>query len=195
MTDATDATERACREWLARIARQDEGALAALYDATAARVYALAARLSVNAAMAEEVVADVYLQVWRQAGRYDAARGKVLTWLLTLARSRALDARRRADPAIPHAEPETLVEAPGGGDPVDLLSATEEGSRVRRALESLKPNERQLLALAFFRGMTHQEIAAHTRQPLGTVKTVLRRALQQLRTLLPEIDTYSEESQ
>jgi RNA polymerase sigma-70 factor (ECF subfamily) len=109
-----------------------------------------------------------------------------MNWLLTIARSRALDCLRRADEADTHPEPETLVaaEAAHEGDPQDLLEAIERGQALHAALETLDALPRQLLALAFFRGLTHEEIAEHTALPLGTVKSHIRRTLTALRGVL-----------
>lgn len=173
-------------QWLARIATGDEQALGAFYDATVSRVYGLALRIVRQREAAEEVVEDVYMQVWQQASRYDASRGRPLTWLLTICRSRALDFLRRDDKAIAHPEPETLVQEPGDerADPVDLLLTLERDTRLYAALEQLMPIQRQLVALAFFRGLTHQEIAEHTALPLGTVKSHVRKALDKMREQL-----------
>lgn len=180
------AQDANCRDWLAGIVRRDESALAAFYDATIGRVYGLALRITRKPEAAEEVVADVYLQVWRNAAAYDAARGRALTWLLTICHSRALDLLRRRDEAEPHPEPETLRPdlQEGDNDPLDLLQAIERDSAVYAALETLNPIQRQLIALAFFKGLSHQEAAAQSGLPLGTVKTHIRRALEQLRQAL-----------
>ena len=185
--DTALATQDAhCCVLLAAIAEQDEGALAALYDATLSRVYGLALRITRKPEAAEEVVADVYLQVWRKATTYDAARGRALTWLLTICHSRALDQLRRKDEAEAHPEPETLRTdlANGDNDPLDLLQAFENQSAIYAALETLNPIQRQLIALAFFKGLSHQEAAEQSGLPLGTVKTHIRRALEQLRHAL-----------
>ena len=184
---APELTERACRDWLAAMARRDEAALAAFYDATVGRVYGLALRITRQPESAAEVASDVYLQVWREANRYDATRGKVLAWLMTICRTRALDHLRRADEAETHPEPEALrAEAPEQKSAQDLLSAIQEHAALHAALAKLEPVQRQLIALAFFRGMSHREIAAHTRLPLGSVKTYLRKALAVMREHLPD---------
>ena len=171
---------------LAAIATGDEQALGVFYDATVGRVYGLALRILRQREAAEEVIEDVYMQIWQQASRYDVSRGKPLTWLLTICRSRALDYLRRDDQAIAHPEPETLVAEPGDerADPEDLLLAVERNTRLYAVLESLIAVQRQSLALAFFRGMTHQEIADHTQMPLGTVKSHVRKALDKMREQL-----------
>lgn len=169
---------------LARIAKQDQRALATFYDETAGRVYGLALRIARSEALAEETSGDVYVQVWKNAASYDTERGHPLAWLMVITRSRALDQLRRVDPAESHAEPELLAEAVDENDPRNLLAAVQEHGALHAALAGLPAVQRQLLALAFFQGLTHSEIAAHTRLPLGTVKTHVRRALQTLRATL-----------
>jgi RNA polymerase sigma-70 factor (ECF subfamily) len=177
-------------QWIERIARQDERALEALYDALAPRVHGLVLRITRRAALAEEVLEDTFWQVWRQAPRFDAARGRPITWLLAMARSRAIDALRR-EQRFRHEElPEDdLAEAVDGAGapalpPQDLLEATRGQAHVHAALASLEPRSRQLVALAFFRGLTHEEIAEQQQMPLGTVKSLIRRALQQLKRVM-----------
>ncbi len=173
---------------IARMIVRDEAALGEIYDATAGRVYALALRITGLSQAAEEVVSDVYFQIWQQAQRYDSARGTVLTWLLTICRSRALDSLRRREPAETHAEPHDLQPDLFCEDrsPLDLLLVVEQKSRLHRALATLNKSQQMLLALAFFKGMTHQEIAVHTGMPLGSVKTGLRKAMQLLKSLLQD---------
>lgn len=173
---------------IARMIVRDEAALGEIYDATAGRVYALALRITGLSQAAEEVVSDVYFQIWQQAQRYDPARGTVLTWLLTICRSRALDSLRRREPAETHAEPHDLQPDLFCEDhsPLDLLLVVEQKSRLHRALATLNKSQQMLLALAFFKGMTHQEIAVHTGMPLGSVKTGLRKAMQLLKSLLQD---------
>lgn len=171
---------------VARVVEHDEKALEALYDATSARVHGLALRILQRPSLAEEVVEETYWQVWRQAPRFDAARGRPMTWLLAMARTRAIDALRR-DERFRHDEwPDD--DGPENPDPAppaqDLLDATRGARALHAALEALDPKARQLVALAFFRGCTHEEIAAQEAMPLGTVKSLIRRALQQLRRAL-----------
>jgi RNA polymerase sigma-70 factor (ECF subfamily) len=170
-----------------RIQKQEQKALAALYDQTVGRVYGLALRISRNEAAAEEIAEDVYMQVWRSAATYSAERGHPLAWMMVITRSRALDYLRRQDPAESHPEPETLADyADGAGDPRDLIEALQSGTALHAAIADLPALQRQLLALAFFQGLSHSEIAAHTGLPLGTVKTHLRRALASLRAVLTD---------
>ena len=183
---ALDAQETSLTGWLEKISAKDESALAAFYDATVNRVYGFALRITRSSHVAEEVVSDVYWQVWQQAERYDATRGKVLTWLLTICRSRALDTLRRRDPAEPCAEPELLITDSHSSkdDPLGLLLMVERNTVLHAALKTLDSIPRQLLALAFFKGFSHQEIADHTGMPLGSVKTVLRNAMGTLKPML-----------
>ncbi|MEF8766481.1 MULTISPECIES: RNA polymerase sigma factor [Candidatus Accumulibacter] len=184
---ADEARLQAC---IAGIVHQDEQALAELYEALAGRVYGLALRITRQVQTAEEVTEDAFWQVWRQAPRFDAARGSVLAWVLTIARSRALDALRRRDPAEALDE-DRLADLQEDNDPQDLLLAVQRQHRLHAALQDLDPLPRQLLALAFFRDLSHEEIACQMCLPLGTVKSHIRRALLRLRQLLGADDPRS----
>lgn len=177
---ASDRLNAACYPLLVAVARGEESALAALYDITLSRVFGVALRIAGKSEAAKEVVADVFMQVWRNAKDYDAVRARPMTWLLMMTRSRALDHLRRRDEAESHPEPETLTsEAQSGDDdPMNILLAVERNTALHAALADLTATQRQLVSLAFFKGMSHQEIAAHTTTPLGTVKTHIRKALQ-----------------
>ncbi len=182
-----DAQEVALRALVSGIAGREEAALAAFYDATASRVYTLALRIIGNREAAEEVTQDVYLQVWQRARDYDPLRGKVTTWVYTVCRSRAIDQLRRHQPEGTRntAEfAELTDEHRVMPDPGDALAELEQGNTLHAALGTLEAAERQLLALAYFRGMSHQEIAGRTGMPLGTVKTILRKAINVLRERL-----------
>ncbi|MGH8521009.1 MAG: RNA polymerase sigma factor [Gammaproteobacteria bacterium] len=184
-TIEVDAQEIALRGLISGIAGKEEAALSALYDATAGRVFALALRITAQRNDAEEVTEDVYMQVWQRAGAYDPKRGKIMTWLYTICRSRAIDSQRRRNPAEICLSPEMPYEdADIAADPLDALCGLEEHSLVRAALEALSVNERQVLVLSYFKGFSHQEIADYTATPLGTVKTVLRRAMQLMKEQL-----------
>jgi RNA polymerase sigma factor (sigma-70 family) len=180
------ATEAQLVRWIEAVVAHDERALAALYDATFSRVFGLVQRIVRNTATAEEVVEDAYFQVWRQAVRFDPARGKALTWLLAMARSRAIDALRREarfkhDTLDDATTPEPASDAP----PVDaLLDLARHRSELHQALMMLGAQPRQLVSLAFLRGLSHEQIAEQMRLPLGTVKSQIRRALASLRQIL-----------
>jgi RNA polymerase sigma-70 factor (ECF subfamily) len=171
---------------IARVVGHDDRALAALYDATLSRVYGVALRIMRNPALAEEVVEDTFFQVWRQAARFDPARGRPLTWLLGMARTRAIDLLRR-EARFVHDE----LDFESGAEPAadlpatdELLDAARNHAELHRALMQLQAQPRQLVALAFLRGLTHEEIASQTRLPLGTVKAQIRRSLLTLREIL-----------
>ena len=190
------ADEPQLQAWLARIVHQDEAALDALYRACVGRVYGLALRIVRNPGTAEEVTEDCFWQVWRQAPRFDPLRGSALAWLLTIARSRALDglrARRRVLANTVSADAlgeamdalaESVDGAAGSADPHDLLEAVQSNQQLHQALAQLDAVPRQLVALAFFKGLTHEEIASQIGLPLGTVKSHLRRAMLALRKCL-----------
>ena len=159
------------RRW-SHMANKDEAALGELYDLTVRRLHAFALRIVRDTGLAEEVTEDALFQAWREANRFDAGRGKVITWLLTI-----LPLARAGRPApcrhcrIRWKTPTN--SAPGGqpdGRAGQLIGQFEAGSAVHNALLQLPAKERQAVSLAFFRGLTHQEIAEHWQMPLGSVK-------------------------
>ena len=168
-----------------RLQSRDPDALAEIYDCTVGKILALARVMLGDRADADELVVDVYERAWMRADSFDAARGTVLAWLLTICRSQALDRLRsrrtalRMREAVGH-EP---VETSDSG-PVDILDSFERGHAVHAALSALTPLRRQLIKLAFFRDLSHKEIAAELKMPLGTVKSCLRRGLAELRDRL-----------
>jgi RNA polymerase sigma-70 factor (ECF subfamily) len=174
--------------WLARAAAGDGAALAPLYDLHARAIYSLALRVLGDEADAEDVLQEVFTQAWRQAGRYDAARGTVVAWLLTMARTRAIDRLRarqaRPDTGAPQGD-NALRDLPTFAvDPGDALSAVRDAERVREALGYLPPVQRLAIELAYFEGLTQSQIAERLEQPLGTVKTRIRLGLLKLRDAL-----------
>lgn len=170
---------------MSRLRSRDPDALADLYDATVGKVLALARVILRNHADADDVVCEVYEHAWSRAGSFDGSRGTALAWLLAMCRSRALDrlrrrrARSRTLEALGRDPREDLVAGPE-----DILDCFQRGHAVHAALAALVPERRQLIALAFFAGLTHQEIAAELAMPLGTVKSHLRRGLSELRERL-----------
>lgn len=171
-----------------RIQCGEAAALEALYDATCARLFALAGAILRSHEDAEEVVCDCYTQAWNDAARYDANRATVLGWLTMLCRSRALDRlRQRRHQRLSVGIDAADTVADPGPQPEDLLALLEEGSRVRAALADLPEDRRELVALAFLRGLSHQQIAELKGLPLGTVKSHVRRSLLQLREALDDI--------
>jgi len=171
---------------LARVGVGDERALEQLYDATSARVFALALQILHDRQAAEETTLDVFTQAWKQASRYDATRGTPLGWLLVLTRTRAIDllrVRGRASSREAPLDTASLI-ADLAPSPESDTVAGQDAVRVRRALALLQPHQREALLAAFFGGLSHSEVAKALSLPLGTVKTHIRAGLQQLRRLL-----------
>jgi RNA polymerase sigma-70 factor (ECF subfamily) len=175
-------------ELMRRIADQDADALAALYDRHGGMVYGLCLRMLGDRGAAEELLVDIFWEVWHRAARYDPMRGAAVTYLLTLARSRAIDRKRST------AHQDKTVSSPGDGpieaaaskiaNPSDQSIRDERGEMVRAALASLEPSQRQAVELSFFDGLSHTQIAARLNKPLGTVKTYIRQGLIRLRDQL-----------
>jgi len=164
---------------LRRLAAGDHAALGEVYDRYAGLVNGLALRILRNTAEAEEVVQEVFVQIWRQAVRFDPARGSVEAWICTMARTRALDRLRRRT---------SRREEPGESTPgASEMPRTVEALAVKKALESLSPDQRMALELAYYEGLTQSEIAERLGEPLGTVKTRIRTAMIRLRDVLARI--------
>jgi RNA polymerase sigma factor (sigma-70 family) len=182
----TPFNESMLQEWMLRIVDQDQAAFALLYENLLGHVYGLALRILKRSQHAEEVVQETFWQVWRQAPRFDPDRGSVKTWVLTMARSRALDSLRRIEPNEYELEPEllSLIEMVDDNMPPDILAASQQGHSLQKALLTLDTLPLQLLSLAFFRGLSHNEIAEYTGIPIGTVKSHIRKALSILRQQL-----------
>jgi RNA polymerase sigma-70 factor (ECF subfamily) len=171
---------------LARMARGDQSALAELYDRNARLVFSLALRILQNRADAEDVVQEVFQQVWTQAGRYDTGRGAVAAWMLTMARSRAID-RLRSRNSRPESPSEARIveQLPDAAARQDLqLLSAEQVKSLQGALNQLPAAQRMAVELAYYEGLTHAEIAERLSEPLGTVKTRIRQAVIKLRESL-----------
>jgi RNA polymerase sigma-70 factor (ECF subfamily) len=173
-------------EYVRRCASRDESALAALYDESSQLAYTIAKRILQDDADASEVVLDVYKQVWEAAARFDEQRGSAVAWIVVLARSRAMDRRRSrmARMRTPATAEELHNLISSEANPESLAMASQSSRSVKRALEAVPVEQRQALELAFFAGLSHSEIADHLGEPLGTVKTRIRLAVNRLRELL-----------
>jgi RNA polymerase sigma-70 factor (ECF subfamily) len=174
------------RELVARMSAGDDRALSRFYDRWSRSVYAMVVQLVRDPDDADDVVEDAFYQAWRQASRYEPSRGAVSTWIITIARSRALDRLRsrrrlREEPLTPTAAEDAPTEKQ---DPAANAEDTERRERVADALRTLPPEQREVLELAYFGGLSQTEIAERTGQPLGTVKTRTRLAGQKLREKL-----------
>ena len=177
---------------MAQLSRQDVAAFEALYDRYGNLVYSVSLRIVGDVLAAEEVVQDVFLRVWRKPGQYDSARGRLLTWLLSVARNRAIDEQRsrgRRQRLEAGSSPLDGEGPPGDerDDPALAALLADERSAVRNALVGLPPEQRSAIELAYFGGLTQQEIARALGEPLGTVKTRIRLGMQKMRTALAEM--------
>jgi RNA polymerase sigma-70 factor (ECF subfamily) len=172
-----------------RVATGDQAALAALYEATNRLIYSLVLRVLGDMSSAEEVLIDVYTQVWRQAASYDVNRGAPLAWMATIARSRAIDRLRSGWQDQRRKESlDVLGDAPANADsPEETAAASERQRFVREALNLLTPEQRQVIELAYYSGLSHSEIAEKLNQPLGTVKTRTRLGMMKLREALAQL--------
>jgi RNA polymerase sigma-70 factor (ECF subfamily) len=163
------------------MAAGDASALSRVYEQTVAQIFAIARGMLRCKEDAEEVVCDVYTHAWQRANTYDSSRGTVMAWLAVMARNRAVDRlRQRRDALSLDDDRHAALAASLVGEalgPEQMLTQFQSGSAVHRALQSLSAQRRVLLGLAFFQGLTHQEISDSTGMPLGTVKSHLRRAL------------------
>lgn len=177
--------DRELAAWLRAAAGGDHAAFERFYDATLGYAHAVARRM-LRPADLEDLLAEAYFQAWREAPRFDAARGSPVTWLLTLVRSRCLDLLRhqKASPEVETDDGSTDERPSHEPGPDQLLDAIESGTRLHAALAGLSANERWVLALAYWRDMTHREICEVTALPLGTVKSLILRAQAKLREQL-----------
>ena len=171
---------------ITQIASGDEAALNQFYELTLSKVYGLALRVTSRHDLAEEVCVETYWQCWREASRFDSMRGQPLAWLMVIARSRALDALRRLDKLSYCPEPELLLESEDcpNGTPLEHLLCSEQSGALGAALLTLTAIQREMVALAFYKDLSHQEISDHTGLPLGTVKSHIKRAQDALRSAL-----------
>jgi RNA polymerase sigma-70 factor (ECF subfamily) len=173
---------------MARIARGDESAFAELYDQLAPALYGIVLRVVRDPAQSEEVTQEVFVELWRKAARFDASRGGVHGWAVTVARRRAVDRvrseqshrdRERREAALPAGSPE---------NPSDAVIASLDRDRARQAMTKLSDAQRDALELAFFDGLTHVEVAEQLGVPLGTAKTRIREGLLRMRSLVGAVE-------
>ena len=172
---------------LKRVRAKSKPAFAQLYEHTFDRLYGLAYRILDSHADAEEIVCELFVKVWERPDRYDEQRGSVTAWLVMQCRSRCLDSLRKQASKRRLAERLTNEQqtSPQPAPVRDYWSESlRDKSQLSDAMQELTAEQRQMLSLAYFKGMSHSEIARHTDRPLGTVKTLIRRALQQLHAYL-----------
>jgi RNA polymerase sigma-70 factor (ECF subfamily) len=177
-TPIQDDTESLLR----RCGDGDRAAFRALYDRWSARLHGIAFRITRQSSLAADATHDAFVQIWREAYRFDPARGTAEAFLISLARYRALDIARRRGREIPGYEPEERAdETP---DALSQMVASSEGAALHRCMERLEPERRRLVVMAFVDGLSHSELAEKLRVPLGTVKSTIRRGLLSLRECL-----------
>jgi RNA polymerase sigma factor (sigma-70 family) len=194
--DEKDWPERSreLAQLLAQSGLGDRRAFARLYERTSGHLFAVVLRIQRDRSTAEDLLQEIYVSVWKAAAGFDAARAQPLTWLTHIARNKAIDSLRRAQ-AQPRLESTTRDEdddrpdaaealADAGPGPLDLLGQAADRRQLGACMEHLSPPQRQSVALAFFDGLSHAEVAEHLREPLGTVKSWVRRALATLKGCL-----------
>lgn len=171
---------------IARCGLGDQLALAKLYDATSPKLFGVALRILRRSDWAEDVLQESYLNIWRHATEYTPGKSAPLTWMTSIVRNRSLDWLRRPRRETGGEEYDIAVESwtDESPQPLESLARSADGAALARCLEVLDGRQRQSIALAFFHGLSHSEIAAHLREPLGTVKTWVRRGLEKLRVCL-----------
>jgi RNA polymerase sigma-70 factor, ECF subfamily len=186
-----DSREQTTRDqdWTAlikRVADGDQSALATLYDSTSRLIFGLILRVVTDRSTAEEVLLDVYTQVWRQAASYDSKRGAPLAWLMTIARTRGIDRLRSGRHENQNKESlDAIGDVTAGTDSPEAETVSSERRQlVRTALETLSAEQREVIELAYYSGLSHSEIALRLGQPLGTVKTRTRLGMMKLRDML-----------
>jgi RNA polymerase sigma-70 factor (ECF subfamily) len=174
-----------------QIAARDQNAISIFYDRHSKRVYALGLRMLHDRGEAEDLLIEVFSELWNRADRYDAGRGAPVTYLTRLARSRAIDRRRQGnsrtklmDGAFAALPTNTDSSASDAGNPFDHAVHDELRERIRSALQRLEPSQRQALELSYFNGLSHSEIAIRLDKPLGTIKSAIRLGLIRLRDCL-----------
>jgi RNA polymerase sigma-70 factor (ECF subfamily) len=179
-----EARRRELAAAIARVAGGDRAALKLVYDATSAKLFGILIRILSDRSEAEDVLQDVYLTVWQKADAFDAARASPMTWLIAIARNRAIDRLRSS--AARRAEP---IEAAGevadpGASAVDWLQSEQERGRLELCLAELEAHQSAAIRAAFIDGLTYETLAARAGVPLGTMKSWIRRALIKLRACL-----------
>ena len=181
-----DALALRLADLLSQCALKNQHSFNELYKLTAAKLYGVALRILRRQDWAEEVLQECYVNIWNHAGDYTAAKSAPLTWMTSIVRNRCLDWLRRPRTEATGEEYEVAIEAwqddaPG---PMELLVASSEAAALARCLQQLEAKQRQSIMLAFFNGLSHTELASHMKQPLGTVKTWVRRGLERLKVCL-----------
>jgi RNA polymerase sigma-70 factor (ECF subfamily) len=191
---ATDDQHTAqLRNWLAGAARQDAGAFRSLYEATSPKLFAFALRILVKREWAEEALQESFVNIWNNAGSYQSSLAAPMTWMTTIVRNKAFDMLRRVDNAV-EIDADTfdkdVMNALESTDPtpIEALQLSGDAKALARCMARLEGLHRQAVALAFYHDLSHSEVAEQMKQPIGTVKTWIRRSLERLRTCLSTLE-------
>lgn len=169
---------------VAKVAKQDRQAFDQLYNATCAKLYGIVLRILQQRAVADEILQEVYVKIWERAADFDASRASPITWMATIARNRALDEVRRKSP-ISLEQTSAAAELPDESEhPLDKKERSEELAKLLACLDGLDADKRTMVMLAYYRGMSREELSRRYSAPVSTVKTWLHRSLAQLRTCL-----------
>jgi len=183
-TIISDAAAQADAELLARVASGDRDAFAALYDRFSKPLFSFALRIVGNPADAEDVLQEVFVQLWEKAGQFDPSQGKPFTWSVTMTRNKAIDRLRSSQRRNRLVEEATLADPASDVVETGKAIGTDEATRIRTAVNTLPADQRQAIEMAFFGGLTHHQIAEKIREPLGTIKARIRRGMLKLRDTL-----------
>ncbi|MFO1349663.1 MAG: sigma-70 family RNA polymerase sigma factor [Gammaproteobacteria bacterium] len=177
-------------DWLTRTALRDRASFERLYRATAAQLFGLILRIVKNRELASEILQEGFIKIWHRAGDYRADKAQALTWMSAIVRNQAIDSLRRgAHQPTGAAEPIDAIDwlADDALGPLDQADQDQQNQLLRGCIEQLEGEQRQAMLLAYFQGLTHEELAAEMRKPLGTVKSWLRRGLMRLKNCLDQV--------
>jgi RNA polymerase sigma-70 factor (ECF subfamily) len=181
---ARDDSKISLATLIAAVAAGDDAAFRRIYNLRVSRLFGIALRITRQPPLASDAVQDAFLELWRNASRFDERRGDPDIWLASLVRYRALDMMRRWGREVSDEDvPEAVDEEP---DPLARMEASSDSVALRACLEKLEPDRRRLLSSAFLNGLSHSELAAQLHMPIGSVKSSIRRSLQSLRVCLED---------
>ena len=179
--------------WLAAVARKDAQAFRCLYDATSSKLFGFALRILIKRELAEEVLQESFVNVWNNAGSYQASLAAPMTWMTTIVRNKAFDLLRRLDHAVEidaDSFDKDVMDAMESADPtpIESLQLSADSKALARCMTRLEALHRQAIALAFYHDLSHSEVAEQLTLPIGTVKTWIRRGLERLRMCLQKTE-------
>lgn len=169
---------------LTRVANRDAAAFEDLYRATSAKLYGIIVRVVANRSSADEILQEVYVRVWQHAGDFDATKASPITWMATIARNRAIDEVRRSKPGPALTLTDSVEVASDEPHPLDSMDRSEELQALIGCLNMLDEEKRNIILLAYYRGLSREELAQRFGRPVPTIKTWLHRGLAQLKACL-----------